>query len=235
MPVLKILPHSEDASNNHNPMQVFALFARYIFYTDRHFLLPYTGVLTEFWPTGSFGIQEVDLSVRRSAIASLKWSEGSGLWSRKLSVVNRCKFRLIGRLASICTILPEWILMILIYDTNQTSTLPPFPLLHGYLSYLENPCFEGDPLIQYIDRSGFASQPYPYPNITLHEIQDPTVSSHSVEWTLFNIFTQGGGNSGINPLETDGSWTFDSILLDMFYQLPCCDLETWVFNRFTSL
>lgn len=118
--------------------------------------------------------------------------------------------------------------MIHIYDTNsnQTSTLPPFPLLHGYLSYLENPCFEGDPLIQYIDRSGFAGQPYPYPNITLHEIQDPTISSHSVEWTLFNIFTQGGGNSGINPLETDGSWTFDSILLDMFYQLPCCDLET---------
>lgn len=111
-----------------------------------------------------------------------------------------------------------------IYD-QQSSMRLPLPLLRSYLSYLEHPCWNREPLVEYTERSELCSQEYPTPNVTLHEVLDPEFSGHSVEWTIYKILSRGSGNSGMNPLETDGSWSFDSILLDMCHQLKMCDIE----------
>ncbi|EIM86336.1 uncharacterized protein STEHIDRAFT_111814 [Stereum hirsutum FP-91666 SS1] len=105
------------------------------------------------------------------------------------------------------------------------SSRQPFPLLRGYLAYLEHPCLNGKPYIQYVERSELEKESYPFPNVTLHELRDHPHGIHSVEWTLYKILSRGGGNGGIDPLEADGSWTFDSILLDMCHQIETCDIE----------
>lgn len=102
---------------------------------------------------------------------------------------------------------------------------PPLPFLRGYLSYLEHPCWSRKPLVEYMERSDLCIQAYPVPNVTLHELRDRGIASHSIEWTIYKILSRGGSNAGMNVREMDGSWSFDSILLDMCYQLSTCDIE----------
>ncbi|ETW76897.1 hypothetical protein HETIRDRAFT_148183, partial [Heterobasidion irregulare TC 32-1] len=104
-----------------------------------------------------------------------------------------------------------------------------------YIDHLHT-IWDETPVEFYKPRSYFSTIPYPFPNVTLHELRDPKDMLYSVEWTILKILSKA--HMGMVQYSTLGVKTFYNALLPAIcHQIRGCEVlrsTTITFPRYSA-
>ncbi|ETW76836.1 hypothetical protein HETIRDRAFT_328917 [Heterobasidion irregulare TC 32-1] len=107
-------------------------------------------------------------------------------------------------------------------DVDSVITILQNSVCH-YIDHLHTIWPSTAPVEFYKPRSYFSTVPYPFPNVTLHELRDPQDVQYSVEWTILKILSKA--HMGVVQYSTLGVTTFyDALLPAICYQIRGCEV-----------